>query len=143
MPICESSVRFIFHFGESNLTRLASFLSRWIPLSTSLNSISSIKTLFINPVKLSSEASHYLDGLGIVVRPYDEVWTFLQEVGKSLSISTTEQKQSKKGVVLTGQSVTWKAQLAVGKVRFDFPEVEQTRTRLSCLTLSFRTRWKA
>lgn len=93
------------------------FDPRWIPLSaTSTSSFSSTKTLFINPVKLSTEASRYLHGLGIAVRRYEDVWDFLQQVGKSLQIST-EEKESRKKVVLTGQSVTWKAQLAVGKVR--------------------------
>lgn len=73
-------------------------------------------TLFVNPVKLSPEASAYLAELGIAVQPYEAVWPFLELIGKSLSSTAPDEKPTKKRVVLTGQSVTWKTQLLVGKV---------------------------
>lgn len=82
------------------------------------------------------------------MRPYDDVWEFLQQVGKSLQVST-EEKESTKRVVLTGQFVTWKSQLAVGKVRsgraflHELDEEISTLTGFFCAFSFIRTIWKA
>jgi hypothetical protein len=84
----------------------------WIPLSSST---SSPPALFINPAKLSTEASAYLADLDISVQPYEAVWSFIEHLSKSME-TVTDDKTDKKRVVLTGQAFTWKTQLAVGKV---------------------------
>lgn len=87
--------------------------SSWIPLNTPLSGDASTRTLFVNPVKIQSAVRSYLESLEIVVRPYDDVWGFLEALGRASADS--------KKTVYTGEAVTWAVQRAVGEVRVPQP----------------------